>query len=91
MSKVIRMGKLNVSFNFQNKLKPKRMLEKVANRYELGFFYKKSKIVGVTRFENPNEWGDNLVNDYILGVNLIVYSLWVNWHVGGMVLSLKEK
>lgn len=67
----------NDEFNFNSEFKD----------YRLGFWFKKSKIVGVKMFNNPKEWSNNLVNDYTFGVDLVVCKMWVSYNWGGKSIS----
>lgn len=57
--------------------------------WELGFFFKRMKIVGKKNFNKPKEWGNNLVNEYMLGVNLLLCKAWFTVNKGAMDLNLK--
>lgn len=58
--------------------------------WRIGFWYRKNKIVGAKNFKDPNKWGQNLVNDYMLGIDLLIIKGWVNWNTGGMELKINE-
>lgn len=57
-------------------------------RWSLGIWFKRNKMVGSKNFNKPDKWGEHLVNDYMLGVDLIIFVGWINWHTGGMELTL---
>lgn len=61
------------------------------NKWSLGFWFKKNRMVGSKNFKKPKEWGNNLVNDYMLGIDLLIFQGWINWNTGGMHLEIKEK
>ncbi len=58
------------------------------NRFELGVWYEKNRMVGTKNFNNPNTWGENLVNCYMLGVNLLVCKAWMTIDRGGKHFTL---
>jgi hypothetical protein len=60
-------------------------------QWELGLFFKRNKIVGRKNFNKPKEWSNNLVYEYMLGVNLLIWKMWFTVHKGGMSLELKDK
>lgn len=60
------------------------------NKWSLGLWFKRSKVVGSKNFKDPNKWSQNLVNDYMLGIDLLIFQGWINWNRGGMVLEIKE-
>lgn len=54
--------------------------------WELGFFYNRIQIVGKKNFNKPKEWKNNLVYEYMLGVNLLICKTWLTINSGGMSL-----
>ncbi len=44
--------------------------------WNLGVFFKKYKVVGKKDFNKPKEWGKNLVNEYMFGINLLWFKTW---------------
>jgi len=61
------------------------------NKWELGFFFKHSKIVGKRRFSVPKEWKNNLVSEYMFGINLLICKIWFTVSRGAMKLKVNEK
>jgi hypothetical protein len=59
--------------------------------WKLGFFFNRHKIVGKRNFNKPKEWTNNLVNMYTVGVDLLIWKMWVTINKGGMTLELKDK
>ena len=45
-------------------------------------------MVGSKNFNKPKEWCNNLVNDYMIGVNLIICKTWVSFNKGGKSLNV---
>lgn len=58
--------------------------------WELGFFFKRSLMVGKRNFNKPKEWGSNLVPMYMVGMNLLIWKFWFTVHKGGMTIKLNE-
>ena len=63
-------------------------------KWNIGIWFRKNKIVGWGIPYDPKKWGSGLVNDYMLGIDLLIFQGWINWNTGGMALkvdNLKEK
>lgn len=58
--------------------------------WELGFFYKRMKVVGKKNFKKPKEWRNNLVNQYMLGINLLWCKAWITISKGTMKLKIND-
>lgn len=58
--------------------------------WRISIWFKRSEIVGKKNFKDPNEWGNNLVNSYMLGIDFLIIKGWIEWHTGGMVLEIKD-
>jgi len=58
--------------------------------WRIAIWFKSSKIVGKKDFKNPKNWDKNLVNDYMLGFDLLIIRGWISWSSGGMHLEIKE-
>lgn len=61
------------------------------NKWKLGVWFRKNKIVGAKNFKDPNKWGQNLVNDYMLGIDILIFQGWINWNRGGMALKIQNE
>ena len=61
------------------------------NKWSLGFWFKKHKIVGVKHIKDPAKWKSGLVNDYMLGVDLLIFHGWINWNKNGAILNMEPK
>jgi hypothetical protein len=72
--------------------KDRELLERFTDfrDWRIAIWFKKNKMVGKNNFSKPNEWKNNLVNDYMLGFDLLIFRGWINWNVGGMHLEIKE-
>ena len=57
--------------------------------WDLGLWYKPTKIVGRANFQTPSEWKNNLVRSHMLGINLLICKAWVEYNKGG--LNIPEK
>jgi hypothetical protein len=91
-----KIGKLNFTFVFRHRFeKPNKdsLLEDFTlwREWELGFWFRRMKIVGKKNFHNPKEWGNNLVHSYMLGINLLLCKAWLTLDKGGMSIKLKDK
>lgn len=56
--------------------------------WKISIWFKKDKIVGKKDFKYPNKWKDNLVNDYMIGLDFLIIRTWVKWHRGGMEIKI---
>lgn len=56
--------------------------------WRIGFFFKRNMIVGMKNFNKPNEWGNNLVPEYMVGIDLLIWKMWFTVHKGGMIINL---
>ena len=59
--------------------------------WELGFFFKRNKMVGERKFSKPKEWHNNLVNSYMFGTNLLWCKTWFSVSKGTMKINIDEK
>ena len=60
------------------------------NEYRLGFWYKKTRNIGRKNFKHPDKWNENLVNDYMFGINLLICKAWFTVSKGAMHLDMKK-
>lgn len=83
-----KIGNINIKFVFRHKWdnEDKSKINPMFGEYRLGLLYKRNKIVGSKNFNNPKEWGNNLVNDYTIGVNLLIFKAWVSFNLDGKSL-----
>ena len=49
-------------------------------KWNLGIWFRKNKIVGMKQANDPKKWGKNLINDYMLGIDLLIFQGWINWN-----------
>lgn len=82
----LKIGDFNLIFVFRHKWDnmSKNRFNSEFRTYHLGFFFRKATIVGNKNFDIPNEWNKNLVNDYMIGINLLVCKMWINFNINGM-------
>ncbi len=90
MIKKISIGRCNISLVLRHRFEKQKRFDRTFRRWEVGLWFKKDKMVGRNNFSNPNEWGDNLVNSYMLGVELILFRVWINWDFNGMHLEIND-
>ena len=84
----LKIGKIKFTFVYRHKWDDKdeyRYLSEFRD-YRIGFWFKRSKLVGTKNFNKPNEWNNNLVDDYRIGVDLIICKAWVCFNRDGMYL-----
>lgn len=60
------------------------------NSWKIGLWFRRNKIMGVKNFKDPRKWGQNLVNDYMLGFDFLIVTGWINWNTSGMSLKIDE-
>jgi hypothetical protein len=56
--------------------------------WRIALWFRRNKIVGAKDFKNPKNWESNLVNDYMLGFDFLIFKGWINWNTGGMALKI---
>ena len=60
--------------------------------WELGFWFKRFEVVGRKNFHKPNDWNNNLVHEYMIGINLLWCKAWFTVSKGAMNIKIpKEK
>jgi hypothetical protein len=87
MVKSFSLYNINISLVFRHKWdkRSKDLDDRTfKGKWNLGLFFRRSKIVGKKDFSNPKKWSSNLVNDYMIGFNLLVISGWIEFNKGGM-------
>jgi hypothetical protein len=87
MTKSINIRDLKIEFTFRHKWEKNSIFTEF-RKYDLGISFNKSKLVAKKRFNNPKEWGENLVNEYSIGINLLVIKFWVSICKGAMHFNL---
>lgn len=90
MVKRINILGLNVVFVFRHKWDRGTKKNKINSEfkdYRIGFWFRKSKIVGRKHFSNPKKWKNNSVNSFMLGINLLICKVWVELDFNGKHLN----
>ena len=59
--------------------------------WRLGVWFRKNRIVGSRVIKKPKNWANGLVNDYMLGIDLLIFQGWINWNTGGASLEIEKK
>jgi hypothetical protein len=59
--------------------------------WELGFWFKRWQIVGQKNFHILKEWDNNLVYEYMIGVNLLWCKAWFTVNKGGMSIDVPKE
>lgn len=86
MIKTFKISNTNFTFGFKHRNKEKYSSN--SNDFRFGIFYKQSKIVGKKNFNIPKEWNNNLINDYTIGIDLIVFQTWISFNYNGIINNL---
>jgi len=73
MIKQIKIGRCNISLVLLHRFEKQKRFDRTFTRWEVGLWFKKNKIVGRNNFTKPKEWGNNLVNSYMLGIELLLF------------------
>lgn len=96
MNKHLKLGEFEFEFVFRHKYeKFYEEFEELYNKtvrwkdYKLGLFFKRSKIVGRRNFNKTSEWKNNMVNEYMIGINLLICEAWFTVNKGGMRINEK--
>lgn len=55
--------------------------------YRLGLFAKKNQLVSSVGFSAPHDWHNNLVNEYMVGIDLLFCKAWVRFSRGAMTIK----
>lgn len=77
MIKKFKIKEYNLTFVLRHRFEKDddgKQLDKytIWNKWKLGLWFKKNRIVGVKNFNKPKQWSKNLVNGYMLGVSLLI-------------------
>lgn len=59
--------------------------------WELGFWFRRFRVVGSKNFHNPNKWKNNLVYEYMFGVNFLWGKAWFTVQRGAMVINIDNQ
>jgi len=86
--KVVLVGKYRYSKKEKNDLISKST---TWSKWSLGLWFRKNRIVGAKNLKNPSKWKDGLVNDYMLGIDLLIFQGWINWNLNGAVIDMEPK
>jgi len=83
MIKKIKIKGLNLKFVFRHKWEnTEKLVDPFKNELRLGIWAKRYKVVGTKDFSDPNKWKNNLVNKYMIGIDLIICKFWVEFYIG---------
>ena len=95
----INIGRHRLTFVFRHRFEKRNeddAVEKFRARMEwktfnLGLWYKPTKIVGRKNFHAPSEWKNNLVRSHMLGINLLLCKAWIEYSKSGMHIDIEKK
>jgi len=83
MSKIKRFNIGNREITFVGKYRYSKNNDTYSNltewrEWELGFWFKRNKVIGAKSLYDPRTWKDknNLVNQYMIGINLFIFKAW---------------
>lgn len=86
----IKIGRCNINLVFRHRFEKQTRIDRTFIRWEIGVWFKKDKIVGRNNFSKPNEWNNNLVNSYMLGIELLFFKTWISWDFNGMHFEIND-
>lgn len=95
--KYLNIGRLQITFVFRHRFEKKKDENDIWDtlmtwrEWELGFWFKRSQIVGRKNFHKPKEWKNNFVYSYMFGINLLWCKAWFTVCKGGMHIKIDEK
>lgn len=88
MIRKINIRGLNITFVFRHKwdkISKDTAYNIEFKNYELGLWFRLNRMVGRKNFRNTDQWKNNMVNLYKIGVNLLVAKCWIEIHYKGMI------
>ena len=95
--KKLNIGEVEITFVIRyrwekNEDKTRKLMNDITmwRNWELGLWFKRIQIVGKKNFHKPSEWGNNLVNQYMFGINLLIWKLWITFVRKGMNIKIDE-
>lgn len=86
----------NFKFVFRHRFENEDDAEKLIHKFtmwgewRLGFFFRRNRLVGKKEFSKPKKWGKNLVNEIMIGIDLLICKMWVTVSKGAMTLKLRD-
>lgn len=90
MIKKLNIKDLRIVFVFRHRFeKDQNKFDPIFKAWEISLWFRRFKIVGRKRFSQPNEWKDNLINSYQLGIKFLIFKTWIEWDRGGMHLEIE--
>jgi hypothetical protein len=89
MIKTIKAGDFTMISVFKHRFEKSKTWRSDFRDWSLGVWFEKSKMVGKRDFSNPKKWGNEMVNSYTIGINLLICKFWISWDFGGMHIEEK--
>ena len=85
MTQKLKFGNMNLLFVFRHKWDFKNKIRhyELKNQYRLGLWVKKDKIISRKNIKTPKKWASGLINDYTIGVDLILCWISLSFNFGG--------
>lgn len=84
MIKKFKIKQLNVTLVLRHRFERLTPFDPIFKRWELGIWFRKSRIVSRKEFTKPNKWGDNLVGSYMVGIEFMIGRAWIEFNKNGM-------
>ena len=87
---------LDFAFVFRHRYE-KKGDDKLINKFtmwrdwRIGLFFKRNKVVGKRNFNQPKEWKNNLVREYVVGIDLLICKASFTVSKGTMKINIDEK
>ena len=82
-TKIVFVGKYRYSKNVS-------ILDRISEwrRWEIGIWFRKNRVVGSKNFKTPDKWNENLVNSYMIGIDLLIIKGWIEWSKGAKEIEI---
>jgi hypothetical protein len=90
MIRHIKIKRCNIALVLRHRFEKQKRFDRTFTRWEIGFWFRKNKIVGINNFSKPSEWNSNLVNSYMIGVELLLFRSWITIDFNGMHLDIDD-
>lgn len=90
----IKIGNLTIRGVIRHRFEKGNSNENILDRYSLwrehrlGLWFKTYRVVGRKDFNNPTKWKNNMVNQYLFGIDLIIVKMWIDIDFGAMSLEI---
>lgn len=86
----MRIGKLNINFVLRHRFEKKSRLTGIFRKWRIGLWFERNKILGMKSGYNPKEWHKNLRTSYMVGIDFLIFAVWVSWDFGGLHFNIDK-